>query len=131
MNRCQNLRGMELHPARTLYQRFHDDTGAFACMISQERIERGEFGICPGQGDNMLLRQQPREQRMHAFFGVADRHRADRVTMIGTLEGDELAAPRLAPVNEILQRHLHGDFDGYRARIGKEHPVQVSRQQGR
>src|SRR5665213_3659783 len=79
----------------------------------------------------IMRRQGAREGAVHALFRVAHRHRTQRVAVIGRLEADELAASGRAAIDPILQRHLERDLDRDRAGIGKEHMIEIVRQQAR
>ncbi len=55
----------------------------------------------------------------------ADAHGADRVAVVGVVEGDELGLLAVAPpkVLLVLEGHLDGDFHSGGAVVGVEHLV--------
>ncbi len=106
---------MKDHPAGALHQWLYQNAGQFFRMAFEERVEGGDALFVARQIDDVMLGQQTGEQRMHAFFGIAHRHRSKGVAVIAALEGEEFRASADAFVQPILGRHLHGDFHGHRA----------------
>src|SRR5262249_56225914 len=80
------------------------------------------------QLDDVVLGQQAAEPRMHAVFGIADRHGPGRVAVIATFKGKEFLSLAHALVQPELHRHLHGDFDRDRARLREEDVGQIGRE---
>ena len=71
-----------------------------------------------GRSSDELLGQEAGEQRVHAVLRIADRHRAGGVAVIAAAGRRRTAcAPRTAPVEPELHRHLHGDLDRHRAGV--------------
>src|ERR1700751_3061182 len=66
---------------------------------------------------------------MNAGIRITHRHGARGVAMIAALEGDKALAPGETPVEPELHRHLHRDLDRDRSGFGKEHAVEIARQQ--
>ena len=90
----EHRRVVEFHAAGALHQRLDDDAGDAVGARGEKFVERGRALLAVRQIDDMVLRQQPGEQRVHAVFGVAHRHGAGGVAVIAALEGDELVARR-------------------------------------
>ena len=105
--------------------------GDFVRMLRQQHVERGNMFVAGRQIDQIMLRQQARKQRVHAVLGIAHRHGARGVAVIAALEGNEPCSPLHAAIDPELQRHLQRHFDGDRAGIGKEHAIEIARQQRR
>jgi hypothetical protein len=66
---------------------------------------------------------------VHAGNRVANRHGAEGIAVIAAAWSDEALFAGLAACLPVLQRHLHRDLDGNRARIGKEHRLQGFRRE--
>src|SRR5260370_30688820 len=108
---------MKTHRARTLHQRFDYDARELLGVTLETARKGRDALLALRQLDDVVLGQQAAEPRMHAVFGIADRHRASRVAVIATLEGEEFLALAHALVQPELHRHLHGAFDDDRARL--------------
>src|SRR5262249_11891183 len=118
---------MEAHAAGALHQRFDDDAREFL-GATLETARKGRFALLTlWQLDNVMLRQEAMEPRMHAVLGIADRHRPGRITMITALEGEEFLSLAHALVQPELHRHLHGNLDRDRARFREEDASEVAR----
>ena len=120
---------VEFHAAGALHQRLDDNAGDGVGALGEQLVERRRLRIVVRQIDDVMLRQQAGEQRVHAAFGVAHRHGAGGVAVIAALEGDELPAPLHAAIDPVLRRHLERDFDRDRTGVGKEHAAEIARQQ--
>src|SRR3546814_20351996 len=72
---------MKTHPARALHQRLHHHGGDVRAMLCQGGIDR--VGVEVGE---MLFGYDALKQAVHAFFGVADAHRRQRVAMLRSEE---------------------------------------------
>ncbi len=106
-DRSQRVGAVEFHAAGALHQRFDDDGGEAAALLGQQRVERRERQLVPGQIGYQLRRHVPGQNPMHALFGIADRHGAERVAVIAVAERQEAVAPGFAAVQPILHCHLH------------------------
>jgi len=126
-DRGERRRVVEAHAARALHARLDDDGGDV--RICQQRVERGAcFGLSWQLGED--LRHAVAGQRgVEAAAGIGDRKRAERVAVVAVPEGDEAAAV-LPAVLPVLHGHLERDLDGHRPGFGKEHALQIARQQG-
>src|SRR6516225_6893071 len=101
---------MEAHAARSLHQGLDNDTGDLVRMPVEKAQEIRGRCLAGWQVDHMMRWQQWPKELVHSSFGVADRHRAGRVAVIGAPKRQELAAPRYTPIDPELDRHLHGDL---------------------
>ncbi len=101
----------------------------WACR-SRKCGELGDAVRVAGQGQDGVFGQVPAVERVHAFLGVADRHRGEGIAVVAALEGEEAAAGAHALVEPVLGGHFHGDFDGDGAAVGEEDVVQVAGEQG-
>jgi len=122
---------MKAHAARALHQRFHDDTREFLGVALETTRKSLSALLTLWQLDDVVLGQKVAEPRMHAVFGIADRHRPGRVAVIATSEGKEFLSLAHALVQPELHRHLHGDFDRDRARLREEDAGQIGREASR
>ncbi len=122
---------VEQHPAGPLDAGLHQDGGDPGAVLREIGVERCGRRRIHGQGDHMLRRHDVGEQAVHPLLRVAHGHRAQRVAVIAAQERQEPAAPRLAAVDPVLQRHLHGDLHRDRAGLGEEDVVEVAGQQVR
>src|ERR1700689_1864434 len=100
-------------------------------MAVEELLERGSAFSATRQVEQELSRRQAGKFAMHASCAVAHRHRAERVAVIAVPETYKLVSLSLAAIQEKLYRHLERDLDCDRSGIGKEHMVEIARQQPR
>ncbi len=89
----QVARVMEAHPARALDHGFHDHRGQrVRVLLDQGRQRRRVRGIDAGReasrrcGGEHLVREHPVPHGVHAAFGIAYRHRHERVTVVPATE---------------------------------------------
>ena len=75
----------------------------------------------------MVFRQYVTEQVMHAGDRVADRHRAEGVTVITVAQGEEFLLAGLADRVPVLNGHFQSNFHGHRAGIAEKDPFQCRR----
>jgi hypothetical protein len=110
------------HPGRALDERLdHDGGDALAMRLQQPPHAGGVTGL-----GGMGLEQQLAERRVEEV-DPADRHRADRVAVVGVAQADELGPLRLAAQLPVLVGHLDRDLGRGRAVVGVEHPLQPGR----
>ena len=64
-----------------------------------------------GQLHHELLRHNTAKKFVHSFFGVADRHRGERVAVIPAAKTKKFCSP-LAVIQPELRSHFQRDFDG-------------------
>ena len=122
---------MEPHAARALHQRLDDDACEFlGVALEAARKIRGAL-LALRQPDDTMFGQDAAEASVHAGIGIADRHRSGRIAVIAALESKKFPALAHAAVEPELQRHLHGDLDRDRARLGEEHAIEIARHQRR
>ena len=112
------------HPARAEHQRLDDEGGRrFRAAGALQRVERRLLRPGGGEGNGAHIEQQRRIGAVeHA--ARADRHRPDRIAVIGVLQHQD-AVPRLAPVGPEPERHLQRHLDAGRAGIRIEHVGQA------
>ena len=127
----QDLGLVKQHPARALHQRLHDDCGDLIAVARNERVKRRRALIVMRQiGDDVLM-QNTGEMLVHAFVGIAHRHRGECVAVIGAAEGQYFGPAANAAIEPILHSHLHRDLDRDRAAVREEHAIKIAGQQGR
>ena len=137
-HRLEVARHRHQHAGRRAADRLGDERDH---GLGPERLQRGlEFG---GQaqavgfgglvGELLAVRvarrevgrrHQQRRERGAPPFVATDRERAQRVAVIALAPGDEMGAPRLPDLDEVLARHLQRRFDRLRAaanQIGMAH----------
>ena len=88
---------MEAHAARALDQRLDDDRRHVLPMPGEVGVEGGNARLVLGERHDVLLRQRAREQAVHAFLGVADRHGGEGVAVIGAPESSRSGGGRAPP----------------------------------
>ena len=125
MRLAEESRGVEIHSARTLYDRFQYQGGYLPAMPLEETVQRIDGRLVPflpelhlGLGQEVLYGKGPGEKSVHPGYGVAHRHGVPRVPVIPAPDGGEfmfLGFPLRVPV---LDGHLQGYLYGYRPRIG-------------
>ena len=84
---------VDVHPARALEQRLHDDPGQLVCVRRGERAELRppSRDVAPGRGwlvGEDLLRQHLAEHRVHPAHRVADAHAAEGVAVVAAAHGE-------------------------------------------
>ena len=127
----EGFRRMKAHAARRLDQRLDDHGGDLDRMARDRPFEFLQRGAAARQIEHDLRRHIVAEQPVHSVVGIADRHRAQRVAVIGAAKADEPVAPFRAGVSPVLDRHLERDLDRDRARIAEEDVVEIRAQQTR
>ncbi len=119
----QHVGTVHSHPARALHQRLDDD----ACHVVRDRLERPLERVVSGRGHGHVNHRQSGagERAVHAVDRIAQRHRGERVAVIGAFERHDLA-PGPPRVVKRLQRHLEGDLDGHRSALREEDVREVA-----
>ena len=122
---------VKAHAARALHDRFDDDRGEGAGVRGDGPVERLDVRLVGCRVETRrrfvgedLPGQDVGEQVMHAADRVTHRHRAERVAVIAAADGEHPGLAWQAGGLPVLHRHLQGDFDTDRARVGEEHVPQ-------
>ena len=125
MRLAEESRGVEIHPARTLYDRFQYQGGYLPAMPLEEAVQGIDGRLVPflpelhlGLGQEVLYGKGSGEKSVHSCYGVTHRHGVPCVSVISAPDGGEfmfLGFPLRLPV---LDGHFHGYLYGYRPRIG-------------
>ena len=106
------------HAPRPQHQRLDDECRRACSAFCLQRVKCG-LRVLGGKGHAADIEQ-------HGGIGGiehaarADRHRADRVAVIGMLHHHHAAA-RLATMRPVTERHLERDLDRGRPAVGEEH----------
>ncbi len=117
---------MEPHAAGPLHDRLDDDRGDLVARAVEHHVERrerrGHLALAGRHRRPQDLAQQIREGAVEDRV-AARGHRAEGIAVVGVVEPDEDAAPRLAALAPLLDRHLHRDLDRGRAVVGDRRPA--------
>ena len=132
----QVLRMVEPHASGSLYDGLQNQGGQGISMGFEGLFQRQDVVWIPfavetgtGLGDKMTDRKRRTEEGVHAGDGVAYGHGIPSIAVVATTDGDEIVFPgqvRFRGFGQalgvpVLDGHLQGDFDGYRAGIGVEY----------
>ena len=114
-DRAQVALGVHDHPGRALDQRLHDHGRDLAGVRLEQPLH--VRGVA-----RLGLERVEQQRAVHRVEQVdaADRHRADRVPVVGVAQRDEAGALGLAALLPVLERHLQRDLGGGGAAVGVE-----------
>ena len=105
---------MKHHAPRALHARLHQNGGQFIGVSLDQLAHTRQRRAIARQIADELGREDAREFGVHPFLRVADRHGGESVAMVAAAKAQDFRAASNAPVHPVLNRHLHGDFDGDR-----------------
>ena len=127
---------VEPHAARALHDRLEDHRGQLAAVVAQQARELAPVLLAARLVEaaarplrEQVMREHAREQRVHAGHGIADRHRAERVAVIGAAQREQALAARLPARLPVLERELDRDLDRDRARVAQEYALERARRE--
>src|SRR5262245_34689104 len=72
---------------------------------------------------------QQRSEQFALANDAADRGAAEADAVIATLASNQAGARSLTPHAVVGDRDLERSIDGFRTRVGEEHPIKITRQQ--
>ncbi len=119
-----------------LQQRLHQQRGDLAVVAFEHAAQGGQVprhlvgsGVVRGsrRGREVVAGQIPGKQAVHALFGIAYRHAAAGIAVIGLHQRQHAVLCGLAAQVVILQGHLHRHFHAHRAAVGEEHVFEPGR----
>ena len=118
---------VEPHAARALHDRLEDHRGELVAMRAQQRRDLADVVLAARLAEataralgEAMDRKRAREQPVHPRDGIAHRHRAERVAVIGATQREQPLAARLSARVPVLHRELDRDLDRHRARVAQE-----------
>ena len=110
------------HAAGSLNDRFENHGGEPVVLPLDQLAHRSEAALVPlvaetdlGSRREMLEGQPSGKDRVHAGHGVADRHGVPCVAVIAATDRRQRVFCGRPLRVHVLQSHLNGHFDGYRA----------------
>ena len=121
-NAAQEARRLHPDPRRSLDERLDDDCGDLSVVEVEDALElRGV-----ARRDVMGV-EQKRPVALVEKVDPADRHRPDRVAVVGVAQADVGAPLRLALLLEVLEGHLERDLRGGRAGVRVKDAIEAGR----
>jgi len=106
---------VEPHPSCTLHERLDND----ARYCFRDSIQLALEIVVVESGDRDMHGVDPKavECSVHSGVGITERHRRERVAVIGAFETDNTPPPVVATVVMELQRHFERDLHGHGATL--------------
>ena len=121
-NAAQETGRLHADPRRSLDERLDDDCGDLPVVEVEDALElRGVAGC------DVVGVEEERAVALVEEIDPADRHRSDRVAVVGVAQADVRLTLRLSLLLEVLEGHLERDLSRGRSRVRIEHTVEAGR----
>ena len=127
----QVTRIVKPHAVSTLENGFANHGSDFTFVLLDDTFHRSEIRLVPSLVKaavrafrKIMMRHDSAEKRMHSVR-VTKCHRACGISMVTTLQGDQLTAFRMTEGILVLHRHLGAAFHSNASRICEENLVQA------
>src|SRR6185312_8997863 len=120
-------RVVEPHAPRALHDGFDDHGGQLVGVFGQllfEHLAVGGVVFTGYLGRELLAGQDVGPQRVHPALWVAHAHRGEGVAVVAAAPGHQPVLVASADAAPVLQRHLDGHLDRYRAGVAEEHRIE-------